>query len=156
MITPQDRINNVQELIAQEHGDGLYTTEILKNFRSRAFASITATQDFIRDCKHKNIPVIGYGAPAKSSVFLNYAGIRPEFIIEDTPLKQGKFTPGMSIPIVSPTAFDQLEHHPQVCFMILAWNFYDEIRTKIQSQRPDKQDIFVKYLPNFQVEGTLV
>ena len=46
--------------------------------------------------------VIGYGCPARVSTITNLSLIEKEhirFIIDDSPLKAGKFSPGMSIPI---------------------------------------------------------
>ena len=53
--------------------------------------------------------VVGYGAPGKGNTLLNYCGIGRDFIdftVDRNPYKQGKFTPGSHIPILSP---DQLE-----------------------------------------------
>ena len=46
---------------------------------------------------------MGYGATAKSSTMINYAGLGPELIesiCDVTPAKQGRFSPGAHIPIV--------------------------------------------------------
>ena len=58
------------------------------------------------DLKKEGKSIFGYGAPAKGNVLLNYCDIDNsilEFIIDTTPIKQGKFTPGTHIPIVSPS-----------------------------------------------------
>ena len=67
----------------------------------------------IRDNVRKNISkllkennnIIGYGSPAKATTSLNFFGISSEIscIIEDNKLKQGKFLPGVRIPIKSKT-----------------------------------------------------
>ena len=46
--------------------------------------------------------------------------------IEDNKLKQGKFLPGMKIPIVSKTSLKEKTD----CLLVLAWNFFDEIKKK--------------------------
>ena len=47
--------------------------------------------------------IVGYGSPAKATTALNFFGISKEIecILEDNKLKQGKFIPGVNIPIVS-------------------------------------------------------
>lgn len=76
-----------------------------------------------------NGPVIGYGASARSSTMLNYAGLNSsyiDFIIDKNPLKQGRYTPGTNIPIISfdrgKELFDKCS-----CILLLAWNFENEI-----------------------------
>ena len=39
-------------------------------------------------------------------------------------LKHGKFVPGMNIPIISK---DKIKSKPD-CALVLAWNFFDEIK----------------------------
>ena len=46
-------------------------------------------------------------------------------------MKQGLFTPGTSIPIVSPE--DALENDPDV-ILLLAWNFKDEIIEELKTK----------------------
>ena len=90
--------------------------------------------------------IVGYGAPAKGNTILNFGNIDMDFIIDDNPLKQGKYTPGMSIPVVT---IDELKKYPdrEICFVPLAWNFFDEIVGRIRKVRNFKGDVFIKYFP---------
>jgi hypothetical protein len=94
--------------------------------------------------------VVGYGAPAKGMTLLNYGKIDLDFIIDDAPLKQGKYTPGMNIPVVGIEHLAQFKHR-EICFIPLAWNFYDEIVERIKRVRNFPGDKFVKYFPNIQI-----
>ena len=47
-----------------------------------------------------------------------------EYIADRSPLKQGRYTPGMHIPIVPPERL--LEDQPDYV-VLLAWNFAEEI-----------------------------
>lgn len=145
-------ISHVDGLIAQEREQGLYGDQILQDFSNKVAERVSQAKQFLTTCEQQKIPIVGYGAPAKSSVFLNYSGIRLNYIIEDTPLKQGTWAPGTNIPIVGPQAFEQLADQPTVCWLILAWNFYDEIKQKIQMLRPNNTDLFVRYLPKLQID----
>ena len=75
-----------------------------------------------------NTKIIGYGSPAKATTALNFFGISNEieYIVEDNKLKQGKFLPGMRIPIVSR---EKIKEKPDYA-LVLAWNFFDEIKKK--------------------------
>jgi hypothetical protein len=71
--------------------------------------------------------IAAYGAAAKGSTLLNYAGIGPElvdFVVDRNVHKQGKYMPGVGIPIRDPAAL--LEEQPDYT-LLLAWNFRDEI-----------------------------
>jgi len=78
--------------------------------------------------KDQKIKIIGYGSPAKATTALNFFGISKEidYIIEDNKLKHGKFLPGMKIPIKSKVTLKGKVD----CLLVLAWNFFDEIKNK--------------------------
>lgn len=96
--------------------------------------------------------VIGYGAPAKGNTLLNAANIVLDFIIDDNPMKQGLFTPGMRIPIFSSEKLKEYAEADNLVFVPLAWNFFDEIKSKIETLRPNKKDAFLKYFPYVYTE----
>lgn len=67
--------------------------------------------------------VAGLGATAKSTTLLNYAGLTNEhidYVVDLTPGKIGRYTPGTKIPIVEPGAPGR--RHPDTK-LVLAWNF---------------------------------
>ncbi len=71
-----------------------------------------------------------------------------DFIIDDNPLKQGKFAPGSNIPIVGIEKLDELDSEKKIAFVPLAWNFFDEIKARILLRRNKKLDIFIRYYPD--------
>jgi 2-polyprenyl-3-methyl-5-hydroxy-6-metoxy-1,4-benzoquinol methylase len=78
--------------------------------------------------KQAGLKVVGYGAPAKASTLLNYIGIGSDFfeyVVDDTPAKQGCFIPGTLVPI---SASERLAQDPPDVIAILAWNWADDIR----------------------------
>ncbi len=99
-------------------------------------------------CKYaKNGPLIAYGASARSSTLMNFAGISDQEIdcvIDRNPIKQGLYTPGTNIPIVSYE--EGLKRIDGKHLLLLAWNFQEEI---VQDLRASgfKGDIIVP-LPN--------
>jgi SAM-dependent methyltransferase len=86
--------------------------------------------------------VVAYGAAAKGNTFLNFTGIKPEVIIDDNPLKQGKFSPGVRSPVVSKAHLTTLGPEP-IVFLPLAWNLFDEIKKQIKDVRDVTGDEFV-------------
>lgn len=75
----------------------------------------------------KNKKIVGFGASARSSTFLNYCRLTSAEIcgiIDNNPLKQGLYTGGSNIPIISKEA--GLALLPDLLF-VLAWNLKDEL-----------------------------
>ena len=74
----------------------------------------------------KNKIIIGYGAPAKATTALNFFGVSKEinFIVEDNKLKHNKFVPGVNIPIKNKSKIKNKNN----VLLVLAWNFYDDIK----------------------------
>ncbi len=88
--------------------------------------------ELLQDLKKKGKKIVGYGAPAKATILLNYCSIDRsilDFVTDTTPLKQGRFVPGVRIPIVDP---DELRKAKPDYALLLAWNFKDEILKKEQ------------------------
>lgn len=91
-------------------------------------------------------PVVGYGAAAKGVVMINYFGLSHKFIVDENPLKIGKVIGGMNVPIVSPDALKN--EKSDLTIIVYAWNFFDEIKKKIQLMRPNNNDIILKSMDN--------
>lgn len=77
--------------------------------------------------------VAGFAASAKGNTLLNVCGITNnelDFIIDQTPEKLGKFSPGTKIPIYDLTYL--IEKQPDY-LVTLAWNFFSEIKAKCRA-----------------------
>ena len=94
-----------------------------------------------------NGALIAYGASARSSTLMNFAGISSseiEYVIDRNPIKHGLYTPGTNIPIISyEEGLIKLEGKH---LLLLAWNFEDEIVADLRASG-FKGDIIVP-LPN--------
>lgn len=91
--------------------------------------------------------VISYGATAKSTTVFNYCNIGPdliEYIIDNTPSKQGKLSPGMGIPIVAPEDGGIADDVDAV--YLGAWNFEKEICKK-EANFLDRGGMFITHVP---------
>jgi len=147
----QSKPARIKNLLDLEKAAGLYKLETYqkwaKNNEIVANDLVTAI-NYQR--KNQNRLIVGYGAPAKGMTLLNYAQIDLDFIIDDAPLKQGKFSPGKNIPIVPIEELEKYKHR-EICFVPLAWNFYDEIVGRIKRVRNFPDDKFIKYFPNIQI-----
>lgn len=86
--------------------------------------------------------VVAYGAAAKGNTMLNFLRFKPEFIIDDNPLKQGKFSPGVRAPVTGSGRLVAVPAAQPIVFLPLAWNLFDEIKTKILRVRDNPFDSF--------------
>lgn len=78
--------------------------------------------------------VMAFGASARSSTLLNFWGkenVPIEAIIDSNPLKQGLFSPGLGLPILSPEL--GLKEKPDT-ILLLAFNFREEIESLLSEQ----------------------
>ncbi len=111
--------------IAVESENGVNETDSWHRFAARCREHKSKTLDMMAAYDDKK--VVGFGSSARSQTYLNYCGLGPGdvgAIIDNNPMKQGKYAPGSSIPIV---AFDEgMAMDPDLIF-VLAWNFRDEI-----------------------------
>jgi hypothetical protein len=86
--------------------------------------------ELLEDLKNDGASIADYGASAKGNILLNYCGIGTEklsYIVDTTPLKQGRFSPGVHIPVVHP---DQFAEQPPDYTLLLAWNYAEAILAK--------------------------
>jgi len=129
---PRSTADAVGDLLAQEGRAGLRDLGVYRAFQANADAVKDDLTGFLIEQKRRGKKVAGYGAAAKGNTLLNYAGIRPDllpFICDAAPSKQGKFTPGGHIPIVSVDVLPRLL--PDVV-LILPWNIADEVTNQLR------------------------
>ncbi|WP_301100603.1 class I SAM-dependent methyltransferase [Propionivibrio sp.] len=107
------------------------TTAFYSGFQAMAERVKNDFVAFLIDAKRQGLKVGAYGAAAKGSTLLNYAGIRPDliaFVIDRNPAKQGKFMPGSHIGIVEEA---QLTLTKPDYVVILPWNLKAEISLQL-------------------------
>jgi methylation protein EvaC len=121
---------NVFENLKEEKSFGVDNFETYKIFAQRVAESKKNLVGLLRKIKDGGKKIMSIGATAKSTTVFNYCDIGIELIdvITDTTLdKQGKFSPGAHIPIMSREDVNILDYD----YVYLgAWNFKDVIANK--------------------------
>ena len=118
---------NLVELFEQEAAY-LNTYNILSKFNDFRVAC-SNMRKAIHEFKGKGLAVAGYGCPARFSTITNFSGLTTSDIscvVDDSPLKQGRFSPGMHIPIVSYDA----KQKPDV-YIVFAFEYIASIKEKV-------------------------
>ncbi|MBI2126642.1 MAG: class I SAM-dependent methyltransferase [Thaumarchaeota archaeon] len=127
--------NSIQTITDSEQKIGISDLETYRSFADELMRRIEELRNLFYKLKEERKFVAGYGAPAKSSTMINSVGLDNsliQYIVEDAPLKQGLYTPGSHIPIVSP---DMLEKDTPDYLVIFAWNYADDIIRKLHHLR---------------------
>jgi len=116
--------------ISLEKNIGLDSISVFNEFAYNVSESKKELVELLNRLKYNNKKVISYGATSKSTTVFNYCDIGPdliEYITDTTPEKQGKYSPGTHIPIISPEeGFDNTVDYA----FLGAWNFAKEIQDK--------------------------
>ena len=120
----------LEKIFMEEKNTGLDKFSTFKRFSKRVEKSKKDLIKLFKELKLKNKKIISYGATYKSTTVFNYCKIDNQYFdyITDTTLnKQGKFSPGQHIPIISPAK----GMNETVDYAFLgAWNFKKEIINK--------------------------
>lgn len=148
-------INNVDKYLADEHNKGIYKEKIYHKFNEKTQIIVSNLQQELLDYKNLGYKCIGYGAAAKGQTVLCYGNIQLDYIIDENPLKIGLFSPKMNIPIVNIEHFiNDLDNN--FIIVILAWNFADEIKSKIRKYKGNKKCIIIEtYFPEIVIRKLL-
>jgi hypothetical protein len=144
-----DRSYYIQNLISMEAK--LLKLETYRRWQSTVLANLQILKETLLSYKDKKYKLVGYGAAAKGNTLLNFAEIKLDFIIDDSPLKQNTFTPGTKIPVTSIDVLDNIHEDDKVLYIPLAWNFFNEISNKIKKKRDNPNDVFCKYFPKVEI-----
>jgi len=118
---------SVADLIALEKTLGLDRADTLNAFGARIDAVKSELTARLHELKAAGKTIAGFGAPAKATTLMYHFGIGPDivdFIVDDSPLKQGLYSPGMHIPVLPSSAIYSKKPDAVI---ILAWNFAEPI-----------------------------
>lgn len=130
----------VESRIAVEECRGIFAEDTYWAWALEAKRSIARFRKLIEWHKERGYVTAGLGAAAKGISMLNMAGIGLDFLYDTTPLKQGQTASGMLI-----RPFEQITtlEDEKVCFVILAWNFEQEVRENVAKVRDNPNDTFI-------------
>ncbi len=131
---------SVKKLFREEKEKGIANYETYAKIGKKVQDYKSEMRKILENEKNNYGKLIGLGAPARGVVILNYCGLGIndlEYLIDDTPLKQGKVAPGVHIPVKS---WDELKSYKNQTFLLLSWNYKEHLLSKLK-----------KYLSSFRV-----
>ena len=142
--------SRLKKALKKEISYKLHKIETYLKFSKRVNLSKKKLYDLVLRLKKNEKKIISYGATYKSTTVFNYCKINSKIIdyVTDTTLnKQGKYTPGTHIKIISP----EQGMNDSVDFAFLgAWNFKKEIFNK-EKKFLNKGGGFITHVPKVTI-----
>jgi SAM-dependent methyltransferase len=141
---------SVARLRADETDRGMEAPEYYSRFMDQVIATKRNLLEFLIRQKRDGRSVVGYGAPAKGNVLLNYCGVGSDFIdylVDRNAYKLGKYAPGTRLPVRD---VEEVRHTQPDFLFILPWNIKDEIISQMSHIR-DWGGQFLVAIPRVEV-----
>jgi methylation protein EvaC len=118
---------SVEKFINEEKMAGLDSKKRFSDFADKCKEHRKALICILDSVKKEEKSIVGYGAPGRGTILLNYCGIGKDYldyIVDASPLRSGKIMPGVHIPIIPQKDF--MKNKPDYS-LIIAWTYKDEI-----------------------------
>ncbi len=127
---PRKERSTVEKIILMEEEKQVDKISTFMDFAENINKLKEELTNTLLNLRKKNKKIAGFGAPAKATTLMYQFDLNKDiidFIVDDNPLKQNTFTPGLHVPVLSS---DALEYQKPDYLLILAWNFADSIIEK--------------------------
>ena len=108
--------------------------QYFQNFEKKIFKQKKNIINVLDKLILSNKKVIGFGASGRGTTFLNYCGINKryiEYIVDSSPLRAGKYMPGLKIPIYNINYLKKNSRNIDYV-LIIAWNYKDSIIRQVR------------------------
>jgi len=142
-----EKTARLKKYLEEEQQKKIHLTETYFEFAKKVEENKKKLIDLLYSLKAKGKKIVGYAAASKGTIVQNYCNLNSniiEYISDSTPFKQGLYTPGKNIPIVSPDFFHD-DKTVDYAFLF-AWNHAEEIIKKEQ-EFINRGGRFIVHLP---------
>ncbi|HKZ63068.1 MAG TPA: class I SAM-dependent methyltransferase [Thermoplasmata archaeon] len=148
--SPHRPSRRLAAMMARERREGLTSAATYARFARRVASRGARLRKLLLTLKARGKALAGYGAPGRGNTLLGYSRIDQEilpYIVDASPSRHGRFTPGTHIPILPPSEF---RRSPPDYALLLAWSYHREILSR---ERPFVRGggKFIVPLPNLRV-----
>jgi SAM-dependent methyltransferase len=154
-IVASNRVDRVEygvwDLLKLEEEVGLNDLDLYRGYQNRIEYARYLLREKIFELLKEGHNIYGYGASAKSNTLLHFASIDSSllsYIVDLSPQKIGRFTPGTNIPIISPEQEKEIGR-PEY-YLLTVWNYLEGVlkRETLFRERGGK---FVVPLPEVRI-----
>jgi SAM-dependent methyltransferase len=145
------RSERLMAMYADEERRGITKPQIYRDFFDAIQERKRAVTDYLAAAAAQGKKIAAYGASTTTTTLLYHfeLGQFTDYIVDDNPLKQGTFSPGLHLPVL-PSA-ELYTRRPDVV-VILAWIYADAI-VKRNQRFVDEGGTFLVPLPEMRVVG---
>lgn len=140
----------VHDMLVDEHAWGVHQLSFYQDFQQRVERLKQTLNRVLADLKLAGKSIAVYGASAKGSTLMNYFGLTSEileYVVDRSTIKQGHFTPGNHLEILSP---EKLSEDMPDYVLLLTWNFETEILEQ-QSTYRQQGGYFIVPIPDVRI-----
>jgi len=140
---------SVSSMITFEEDLGIHTAAPFKAFTERIDTTKSDLLHILSELKAKGMTIAGYGAAQPNTTMLFHfdLGDKLDFLVDDDPKNQDRFSPGHHIPVLTPDAIYQ--RNPDYV-LILAWRYSEPIIKKHQAYL-DQGGHFITPMPKVEI-----
>ena len=121
---------SVRRILGEEKKIGVHQEKYYQDFAEKVNMHRREIRKLIKSLKRKNERIVGYEASGRANTLLNFCKIGNndiDYIVDESPERQGRYTPGTHIPIVNPEKFrkDDVKYA-----LLFAWSYQEQILRK--------------------------
>src|SRR3972149_3721612 len=149
-LLKEDADAAVKSLLEEERESGLGDISYYNEFAAKVNNVKSGLTYILSMLREQGASIAAYGAAAKGATLINYVGLGKEtidFVVDRNIHKQGRFMPGVRIPISGP---ERLLHEQPDYVLILAWNFAEEIMAQQEEYRA-RGGKFILPIPEWKI-----
>ncbi len=131
----------------------LYDKKYLILWQNKIYSNMINFGELFKSYSKKDFIKIGYGSPTKIVLLIKLANLNGNdiaYVIEDNKLKIGRFLPFTGIKI---SKFSNKKFNKPLVICVFAWNFFEEIVSKIKNKIPANSLILCP-LPKIKIYKT--
>jgi SAM-dependent methyltransferase len=126
---PRPAAASVAAMLDEERREGVCDPQTYHAFSARIDALRDQTVDLLRGLKKAGRSIAGFGASITATTLIYHFGIGEflDYLVDDNPAKQGRFSPGLHLPVYPASALAERRPDDTV---ILAWRYAEPIIRK--------------------------
>jgi hypothetical protein len=113
---------SVSDMLAWEERTGLYHEETFATFAATIDGLKKQLRNFLSEQRKMGKSIAGFGASITGTTLIYHFEIGEylDYLVDDNTAKQGRFSPGLHLPVLPTSAL--LEKRPD-CVVVLAWRY---------------------------------
>jgi methylation protein EvaC len=151
---PRKKTARLKKLLQWEEEKGLGEFSTFRAFSKDIAHEKQQLMKLVKKLTSQGKTLMGYGASGRATIMMTYCGLTNEHltaVIDDAPAKQGAYTPGNHLEIVSSSLLNDPKKRPDYC-VLFAWSFEKEIMAK-NAAYLESGGQFIVPLPNVHIVG---